>query len=103
MRLENEGSLSIAEEVVLEQVTMYMYTCVCLQLHLHPPHPRPLIGQGVLRPNPNPNPTPNQGVLRHRLEAGSIDWATIRAVYLPHRDEAQLRDTWENKLCPHAR
>ena len=40
-----------------------------------------------------------QGVQRYGID----DWATIRAVYLPHRDEALLRDTWENKLCEHAR
>ena len=39
-----------------------------------------------------------QGVHHH-----GTDWATIRRKFLPHRDEAQLRDTWENKLCEHAR
>ena len=83
-------------------------TCTC---HMHPaPAPASASAsssQGVHRPNPNsnpnpspsPSPKPTQGVLRHGVD----DWATIRTVYLPHRDEAQLRDTWENKLCPHAR
>jgi hypothetical protein len=39
-----------------------------------------------------------QGVHHH-----GTDWATIRRKFLPHRDEAQLRDTWENKLCPAAK
>ena len=46
-RLESEGMLSIAEEVVLEQGVLHLGT----------------------------------------------DWAAIRAAYLPHRDEEQLRHT----------
>ena len=56
-RLEAEGMLSIAEEVVLEQGVLHLGT----------------------------------------------DWAAIRAEYLPHRDEAQLRHTWDQKLCPAAK
>ena len=93
---------------VREGLHVYMHMPCIYPSPAHPPAPAPAsASQGVHRPNPNPNPSPSpspspkptQGVLRHGVD----DWATIRAVYLPHRDEAQLRDTWENKLCPHAR
>ena len=68
-----------------KQLHLHLHLRLRLHLHLHL-HLRlhPLLGQGV-----------------HAI--GTDDWALIRAKYLPHRDEAQLRDTWENKLCEHAR